>query len=54
MTNGEWIRSRPDEELAGLLLNCSGDICKAAGSTCGTDYCDVCALKWLKMEHGDA
>jgi hypothetical protein len=55
MTNGDWIRSLKDEDLASWLDSYDMDICKSCvcrtGDDCDDKYCKGGWLTWLKEEH---
>ena len=55
MTNGDWIRSLKDEELASWLDVYDMDICESCVSGTGDDcedrWCKDAWLTWLMQEH---
>lgn len=54
MTNGDWVRSLKDEDLAAWLDIYDMDICESCvwkGDDCEDRYCKGAWLTWLKEEH---
>jgi hypothetical protein len=55
MTNGDWIRSLNDKDLAAWLDIYDMDICESCtgndGDDCEDKYCKGAWLTWLQSEH---
>lgn len=54
MTNSEWFRNLPDEELAELLED--NEFCNSLNIYCPSDEacCCDCIKNWLEEEHDES